>query len=171
MWGVGDVACSECGIFGMYDIRHVACSECGMFSKWDVRDMGCWGCGLFGMWVVWDVGCSGCGMFAMWDVCDVGCLGCGIWDVRCLLGCRMLIYKMPHESNIHIPADAGLLSFNTYLFFAFLESLRSTLFLSFSIVIPYTLLFINLKKSSLKLLFAFFLFKPQHSMNFCQLYF
>ena len=133
--------------------------------------MGCWGCRVFGMWVVWDVGCSGSGMFVMWDVCDLGFLGCGIWDVRCLLGCRMLIYKMPHESNIYIPADAGLLSFNTYLFFAFLESLRSTLFLSFSNVIPYTPLFINLKKSSLKLLFAFFLFKPQHSMNFCQLYF
>ena len=165
------MGCWGCGMFRMWDFRHVRYSACGMFGMWDVQQVGCSRYGMLGMWAVRDVGRLGCGMFGMWDVCDVGCLRCGIWDVRCLLGCRMLIYKMPHESNIYIPADAELLSFNTYLFFAFLESLRSTLFLSFSIVIPYTLLFINLKKSSLKLLFAFFLFKPQHSMNFCQIYF
>ena len=52
---------------------------------WDVRDVR----------DVGDVGCAGCGMFGMWDVGDVGCLGCGMWDVGCLLGSGMLIYKMP----------------------------------------------------------------------------
>ena len=35
-------------------------------------------------------------MFGMWDVQDVGCLGCVMWDVGCLPGCGMLIYKMPN---------------------------------------------------------------------------
>ena len=38
-------------------------------------------------------------MFGVWDVRDVGCLGCRMWDVRCLLGCGMLIYKMPNKSG------------------------------------------------------------------------
>ena len=36
------------------------------------------------MWYVQDVGRSGCGMF-------------GMWDVGCLLGCEMLIYKMSNR--------------------------------------------------------------------------
>ena len=44
-------------------MRDVGCSECGMFGMWDVQDVRCSGCGMFGMWDV------GCGMFArMWDV-------------------------------------------------------------------------------------------------------
>ena len=79
----------------MWDVSDVGCWRCGMLEMWDVGDVGCGGCG---MWDVWDVGCSGCGMFGMWDVRDVGCSGCGMfgmWDVGCLLGCGMLIYKMP----------------------------------------------------------------------------
>ena len=34
-------------------------------------------------------------MLGMLDVRDVGCLGYGMWDVACLPGCGMLIYKMP----------------------------------------------------------------------------
>ena len=63
-----------------------------MLEMWDVGDVGCWRCGMLEMW---DAGDVGCGMFGMWDVRDVGCLGCGMWDVGCLLGCGMLIYKMP----------------------------------------------------------------------------
>ena len=58
---------------------------------------------MLGMWDVLDVGCFGCGMFWMWDVGDVGCSECrmcGMWDVECLLGCGMLIYKMPRDNNI-----------------------------------------------------------------------
>ena len=33
----------------------------------------------------------------MRDVRDVGCFGCGMWDVECLLGCGMLVYKMPKK--------------------------------------------------------------------------
>ena len=51
--------------------------------------------GMFSVWDAWDVEGLGCGMFGMWDVLNVGCLGCSIWDVGCLLRCRMLIYKMP----------------------------------------------------------------------------
>ena len=69
----------------MWDVRDVGCAGCGVFVMWDVRDVGCSGCGMFGMWDVRDVECSGCGMCGMWDVPDVGCL----------LGCGMLIYKMP----------------------------------------------------------------------------
>ena len=39
---------------------------------------------MLGMWYVRDVVCS-----------DVGCSGCRMWDVGCLPGCGMLIYKMP----------------------------------------------------------------------------
>ena len=60
-----------------------------MLEMWDVRDVGCSGCGMFGMWDVWDVGCSGCGMF-------------GMWDVGCLLGCGMLIYKIPRPESFGI---------------------------------------------------------------------
>ena len=56
-----------------------------MFRMWDVRDVGCWRCGMLEMCDARDVGCLGCGMFRMWGVGDVGCL----------LGCGMLIYKMP----------------------------------------------------------------------------
>ena len=65
-----------------------------MLGKWHIGDVECWGCsesGMLGMWDVGDVGCWGCGMLGMWDVRDVGC---GMWDVGCLPGCGMLIYKM-----------------------------------------------------------------------------
>ena len=56
----------------------------------------CSGCEMIGMlWYVQDVGYFVCGMFRMWDVRDVRCLGCWVWDVVCLLGCEMLIYKIP----------------------------------------------------------------------------
>ena len=85
MWNVDDVICWDCEMLGLWDIRDVRCWECGML-----------GMGLFGMWDVGDVECSGCGMFGMRDVHDVGC---GMWDVGCLPGCRMLIYKMPFNST------------------------------------------------------------------------
>ena len=84
-----------------------------MLGMCDVRDVGCSGCGMFGMWDVGDVGCSGCsecGMFGMWDVRDMGCSGCGMWDVGCLLGCGMLIYKMPTKythTYTYTPTDTG----------------------------------------------------------------
>ena len=67
----------------------------------DVGDVGCLEFGMLRMWNVWDVGCWGCKMFVMWDIGDVecwdmGCSGCGMWDVGCLPGCGMLIYKMYH---------------------------------------------------------------------------
>ena len=68
----------------MCDVGDVGCCECGM-----------WGCEMLGMWDVGDVGCSGGGMFGMWDVGDVGCSVCGMWDVGCLPGCGILIYKVP----------------------------------------------------------------------------
>ena len=46
------------------------------------------------MWDVRAARCSGCGIFGMWDVRDVGCLGCEMWEVGCLPGIGMLIYKM-----------------------------------------------------------------------------
>ena len=52
---------------------------------------------MFGMWDVQDVGCAECGVLGMCDVEDVECSGCGMWDVGCLPGCGMLIYKMPAE--------------------------------------------------------------------------
>ena len=70
-----------------------------MFRMWDVRDVVCSGCGMFGTWYVRDVGCLGCGIFGMSNVRDVVCSGCGMWDVGSLLGCRMLIYKMPPNSS------------------------------------------------------------------------
>ena len=79
----------------MWDVGDVGCWRCGMLEMWDVAGVGCSGCGMLEMWDVRDVVCSGCGMFGMWDVRDVGCSGCGMWDVGCLLGCGMLIYKMP----------------------------------------------------------------------------
>ena len=54
MWDVGDVGCSGDG--------DVGCSRCGMFGMWDVWDVGCSGYGTFRIWDVWDVGCSGCGI-------------------------------------------------------------------------------------------------------------
>ena len=57
---------------------------------------------MLGMWDVGDVGCSGCGMFEMWDARDVGCSGCEMWDVGCLPGCGMVIYKMPGNINLNI---------------------------------------------------------------------
>ena len=65
-----------------------------MLGVWGVQDAGCCGCGLFGMWDVRAARCSGCGIFGMWDVRDVGCLGCEMWEVGCLPGIGMLIYKM-----------------------------------------------------------------------------
>ena len=46
--------------------------------------------------------CAGFGMFRMWDSRDVGCSGCEMWDVGCLPGCGMLIYKMPVQMVVHI---------------------------------------------------------------------
>ena len=92
----------------MWDVGDVGCWGCGMLEMWDVGDVGCWGCGMFGMWDVRDVGCSGCGMFGIWDVWDVRCLGCGMfgmWDVGCLLGCGMLIYKMPIDKLLELPMN------------------------------------------------------------------
>ena len=86
-------------MFGMWDVRDVGCSGGGMFGMWEVGCSGCSGCGMFRRWDVWEVGCSGCGMFEMWDVRDVGCSGCGMWDLGCLLGCGMLIYKIPCQIN------------------------------------------------------------------------
>lgn len=54
--------------------------------------MECLRCGIFDIWEVRDVECLECGMFG-----HVGCLGCQMWDVGCLLGYEMLVYKM---SNI-----------------------------------------------------------------------
>ena len=65
-----------------------------MLGVWGVQDAECCGCGLFGMWDVRAARCSGCGIFGMWDVRDVGCLGCEMWEVGCLPGIGMLIYKM-----------------------------------------------------------------------------
>ena len=61
---------------------------------WDVWDVGCSRCEMFGILDIRHVGCWGCGMFKMWDIGDVGSLGCNMWDVRCLLGCAMLVYKI-----------------------------------------------------------------------------
>ena len=68
---------------GMWNVGGVGCSGCGML----------W-IGLFGMWDVRAARCSGCGIFGMWDVRDVECLGCEMWEVGCLPGFGMLIYKM-----------------------------------------------------------------------------
>ena len=76
---------------GVRDVEDVRCWECGMFGMWDVQDVRCLGCGMFRMWDVQDVGCWGCGLLEMWDVRD---MGCEMWDVGCLPGCGMLIYKM-----------------------------------------------------------------------------
>ena len=70
-----------------------------MLGVWGVQDVGCCGlgcsgCGMFGLRDVQDVGYSGCGIFGMWDVRDVECLGCEMWEVGCLPGFGMLIYKM-----------------------------------------------------------------------------
>ena len=69
----------------MWNVGYIGCWECVMLGMWDVGDMECWVCGMLRMWDVGDVGCSGCRMFRMWNVPDVGYL----------LGCGMLIYKMP----------------------------------------------------------------------------
>ena len=89
MWDIGDVVCSGSGIFWMWDVRDadvrdVGCSGCGMFRMQDVGDVVRLGCGMFEMWDVGDVVCSGCGMFRMRDVRDVGC---GMWDVCRDVGC------------------------------------------------------------------------------------
>ena len=83
----------------MSDVLDARCSGCAMLGMWNIEDMGCSGCGIFrrgtfGMWDFEDTGCSECGMFMMWDVGDVGCWKFGMWDLRCLPGCGMLIYKM-----------------------------------------------------------------------------
>ena len=53
-------------------------------AMWNVRDIVCWQYGMLG-----------CDILGKWNVRDVGCLGCAVWDVECLLGCWMLIYKIP----------------------------------------------------------------------------
>ena len=113
MWVVGDMGCLGCGMFEMWDVRDVGCLGCELLEMRDVWDVGCLGCEMFrmfGMWDIWSVkylgyrifwrrnteyvGCSGCGMLGMWNVGDVGYFGYGMWDVGCLPGCWMLIYKM-----------------------------------------------------------------------------
>ena len=84
----------------MLDIRDVACSRYVVFRMWDARDVGCLGCGMMGMLDICDVGCWQCGMCWIRDVRDVECSKCVIFgmlnvDVGCLLGCEMLVYKMP----------------------------------------------------------------------------
>ena len=46
-----------------------------------------------------------------------------------------------------------------------MDNFKSPCFLTFSMVLPYTLLFINLNKSFSKSLLAFFLFSVLNSMN------
>ena len=58
-------------------------------EMYDVGNVVCYGSDILRMWDLGDVRYSGCGMFRMWNVRDVGRL----------LGCRMLIYKMPHKGN------------------------------------------------------------------------
>ena len=73
-------------MLGMWDVGNMGCSGCGIFRVWDVRgvrdvgcsDVGCLGCGTFGMWDVRDKECSGCGMLEMWEFGDVGLWGCGM---------------------------------------------------------------------------------------------
>ena len=80
---------------------------CGVFGMWDVGDLECLGCEIFWMRKVRDVGCVGClacGMLGILDVKDARCSGCGMfrmWDVECLLGCGMLVYKMPKKLEYH----------------------------------------------------------------------
>ena len=81
-------------------------SGCGMSRMWDVRNVGCSGSGMFDMWDDRNEECSVCGMFRMWDVLDVRCSGCGMWDVGCLPGCEMLIYKMPFPAWSNSSSDA-----------------------------------------------------------------
>ena len=61
------------------------------YRRLRIRDVG-----ILGMLDLWDMRCSGCGMYKMWDLWDMGYSGCGMWDVGCLSGCGMLIYKMPN---------------------------------------------------------------------------
>ena len=49
MWDARSVEYCGCGMllmldFEMWGIRDVSCWECGMFGMWDIRDVGC------GMW-------------------------------------------------------------------------------------------------------------------------
>ena len=83
----------------------------------NVGDVGCLEFGMLRMWNAWDVGCWGCKMFVMWDVGDVecwdkGCSGCGMWDVSCLPGCEMLIYKMYHLKDSQQKLNSSHLVFN-----------------------------------------------------------
>ena len=77
----------------------MGCSGCGMFRVWVVQDGQCRGCEMLGM------GCCGSGMSGMWDVWDAGYWECGmlgmcdVQDVGCLLGCAMLVYKMPKKEQ------------------------------------------------------------------------
>ena len=96
-----DVTSSGCDMPGKW---HIENEECVMLGMWDVGGVECSGCGMFGLWDVWDLGCrgcgiAGCGMFGMWYAWDVGCSGCGMWDMGCLPGCGILIYKMPKQRN------------------------------------------------------------------------
>ena len=73
----------------------MGCSGCGIFGMRDFGDVGCWGCVMFGMWDVQNMGCLECRMFGIRDLRDVGLSGFGMWNVGCLPGCEMLIYKIP----------------------------------------------------------------------------
>ena len=71
--------------------------DVGMWDDLDV--LRCLGCG---MWGIWDVGCSESTMLEVWDVKDVELSGCGMfgmWDVDkgYLLGCEILVYKIPSQ--------------------------------------------------------------------------
>ena len=93
------------GMFWMWDVHDVGCSGCGMSGMWNVADVGYLGCGMFEICNVQgvrcsDVGCLGCGMLEMLDIWNVGCSKCvmfGMLNVHegCLLGCGILVYKMP----------------------------------------------------------------------------
>ena len=77
VWHAGNVVCYGSSILSMWDVWNVGRSDCGMFGM----------LGMLGIWDVEDVECSRCGMF-------------GMWDVRCLPGCGMLIYKMPWQTAL-----------------------------------------------------------------------
>ena len=93
VWHAGNVVCYGSSILSMWDVWNVRCLGCVMLRMWDVWDVGRSDCGMFGM----------LGMLGIWDVEDVECSRCGMfgmWDVRCLPGCGMLIYKMPWQTAL-----------------------------------------------------------------------
>ena len=91
-------------------IRNFVESDDKIRVMWNVGDVGMLGCWvreiletwILEMWFVEDVRSLGCGMLWMWDVRDVECWGCGMWDVGCLPGFWILIYKMPISRHFFI---------------------------------------------------------------------